>query len=373
MRRILHGLAFAAAAAIAAALAFRPSSAPETDPKRPVRPDARGTSDRTLEAPSPLRRTVRAADLEIPPGPVSWRSILDRLRTCLAQAVEIDVQDVRARLARLLAENPDHLGELLEVFEREENEDVLWVLSEVIGNDPAAMASPAVLEAMLRLAESGAVPAQRGAALLVLAHLPQPDERATALVTRLAGAEAEHRDLRITAISTVVAWMQQHPSHEPELSRALLGVARAASDDEVRGHALQGLALRERPADAELVASVAAFLADTDPRNRALAAMALGAAAPEVRTQATGHLEHALDLERDPECRRGLLIHLVRAAGPDAPAALDRVARRHPHLAGDARDFQEILAATSDPVRIWELKMERDLTRGVVPGSHEVD
>lgn len=101
--------------------------------------------------------------------------------------------------------------------------------------------------------------------------------------------------------------------------------------------------------------------------------MALGAAGLDARAQAAGHLEGALDLERDPESRRGLLLHLVRAAGPDVPAALDRVARRHPHLAGDARDFQEILAATSDPVRIWELNIERDLARGVVPDSHEVN
>jgi len=96
-------------------------------------------------------------------------------------------------------------------------------------------------------------------------------------------------------------------------------------------------------------------------------------AAPEARAAATGHLEGALDLEHDPESRRGLLIHLVRAAGPEAESTLERAARRHPHLADDVRDYRKILATTSDPVRVWELKMERDLARGVVPGAHEVD
>ena len=371
MRTFLHGLTVAAAIGTAAVVALRPAAPPPGDRPAPGSAVKAAAPAERLTAGAPP--AIRAADLKLPPGPISWKPVLDHLRAHLERGGEIDAQDVRARLARILAEHPEGLDELLQLLAREENEDILLILSEVIGNDPAAMASPALLETLLRLAESGTVPAQRGAALLILAHLPRPDARAAACVVRLAGAEAEPRDLRVTAISTVVAWMQQHPAAEPELSRALLGVARAAADAEVRGHALQGLALKERPADAEMVDAVAPFLADANPRNRALAAMALGGAGPEARAAATGHLERALDLEHDPESRRCLLIHLVRAAGPEAESALERAARRHPHLADDVRDYREILAVTSDPVRVWELKMERDLARGAVPGGHEVD
>lgn len=357
-----------AAAAILAAVAFlagRPG-APDRPDSRAPRPEPRlerAASERIVDAP--------ANPLPVDPGPVQWKSLIDRLRRSLDSMSDVDLLDARVKLAKLLEENPEKISELLAVFERETNEDVLLILAEVIGGDPAAMSNPALVETMIRLSDSGAVPAQRGAALMVLMHLSQLDDRATAVVLRLAGADGEHRDLRITAISTVVAWMQQHPDGEGPLSKSLLGIARSAADDEVRGHAIQGVALLSRPADAETVDSAALILRDPNSQNRALAAMTIGSAGADSRVAAVRHLEGALDAEKMPDVQRGMLIHLVRAAGPEAEATLTRAAQRNPRLLADVQDYLDILKSTTDPMRIWEIKQERDLARGEVPGAQD--
>lgn len=341
--------------------------APEEVSRRPARgaaPAAGAAAPEGRRDPERVERIFRAAEDR---GPL--RSLVDRLRESLAALGEEDLLDVRRRLAKLLEAEPARLSELLQAFESESDEDVLALLAETIGGDAAAMANPAVVEAMIRMAEGAAVPARRGAALLVLLKLPQHDARAEAAVLRLARSESEPRDLRVSALAALAAWMQTHPGGDARLAETVLGVARAAGDGEVRGHAIQAVALLARPAAAETVESLAGFLRDPSPENRALAALGLGNPSGEARGAAVRHLEAAIAGESAAEAQRGMLIHLVRAAGADAEGALGRVAAQHPRLDADVRDYLEILRGERDAARVWEEKQRRDFARGAVPGA----
>lgn len=301
--------------------------------------------------------------------PAPARTLVDRLRRNFSALNDEEILHARAALARLLEDRPETAAELASLFEQEADEDVLLVLAQVLGGNAAAMADPAVIGAMVRVAESGTIPAGRGGALLVLMNLPRPDDRVSEAVIRLARSEAEHRDLRASAIAAAAAWMQNHPAGSVPLAQALIDVARSAADGDVRGHALQAVALVELPADASRIEAMAPFLRDPEAKNRSLAALALGGAAPEAREGAVRHLEGAIGSERSEEAQRGILIHLVRAAGPGAEAALARLRDQAPRLAADVRDYLEILALERDPAKVWELKLQRDLSRGVVPGA----
>jgi len=361
--KLSHALLPAAAGlgVVAGLLLARPGT-PEVQ-----RRAARGTVSPAEVAPRDPERVERMFRETAERFPV--RPLLDRLRESLATLGEEDLLDVRRRLAKLLEDDPARIADLLASFDAETDEDMLLLLAETIGGNAAALATPAVVEAMVRAAETGSVPARRGAALLVLMQLPQHDARAADVVLRLAGAEGEHRDLRVSALSAVAAWMQTHPGGDARFSGAVLGIARAASDGEVRGHAIQAVSLLARPAGAETVESLATFLKDGAPETRALAAMGLGNPSEDARGAAVRHLEGAIAAEAGAEGQRGILIHLVRAAGGEFEASLGRVAAQNPRLETDVRDYLEILKGERDPARVWEEKQRRDLARGVVPGA----
>ncbi len=306
---------------------------------------------------------------EVGKEPDPLRTLAERLRASFGELNDAEILHARDRLARLLEERPGAALELALLFEQETDEDVLLLLAQVLGADADAMAEPAVVDLMARIAESGKVPAGRGGALLVLMNLPRLDDRVTRTVLGLAGSAAEHPDLRASAIATAAAWMQAHPEGVTPISAALLDVARSATDADLRGHAIQAVSLVDRKLDPGQVESLAAFLGDADARTRSLAALGLGSVSAEARPAALRHLEGAIAVETSAEGQRGLLVHLVRAGGPEAEAALARVGERSPRLAEDVRDYLDLLKTERDPDRLWELKQRRDLARGVVPGA----
>jgi hypothetical protein len=302
-------------------------------------------------------------------GGLGWTAVLDLLRRGPG-ASEEEWLRLQRRLARLLEEDPSRAMELLVAFERESDPDLLALLATILGKDAAAAANPEVVSAMLRAAQTGAEPERRAAALLMLMNLPQIDDAAVEAVLRVARDDAE-RGVRISAIAAGVAWMQAHSEFAAPLARGLVEVARGAVDEEIRGHAIQGLALMSRPPDADVVDALGLFVRDSNAQNRGLAAMALGGAPAESRDRAVAHLERAASIESSAETQRGMLIHLVRAAGAEAADALARLGTQVPRLAVDVRDYLEILKVEQDPTKVWELKLARDLARGVVPGAAE--
>lgn len=301
---------------------------------------------------------------------LGWTAVLGLLQRGPGAMEEEEWLRLQRRLARLLEEDPSRAMELVAEFEREVDPDLLALLATILGKDAAAASNPEVVAAMLRAAQSAAEPGRRAAALLMLMNLPQVDDAAVEAVLRLARDDADP-GVRVSAIAAGVAWMQAHPDHAAPLARGLVEVARGSVDDEVRGHAIQGLALMSRPPDADVVEALGLFVRDSNAQNRGLAAMALGGAPAETRDRAVAHLETAASIEPSVETQRGMLIHLVRAAGPGAPDALARLGARVPRLAGDVRDYLEILKVEPDPAKAWELKLARDLARGVVPGAAE--
>lgn len=365
MRRALV-LAPAALALVAAGFFLgRPGSTPAAAPRAVPVP----------AFPEPAREgVVRDSVLrhfEVREDPAPVRTLAGRLRETFGSLNDAEILHVRDALARLLEERPETAWELASLFEQETDGDVLLLAAQVLGANAAAMSDPAIVDLMVRIAESGKAPAGRGGALMVLMQLPRLDDRVTRSVLGLAGSAAEHRDLRASAIATVAAWMQSHPEGVTPLSATLLDVARSAADAEVRGHAIQAVSLLDRTLDPGQVESLAPFLGDADPRNRSLAALALGGVSAEARPAALRHLEGAIASEKSADGQRGMMIQLVRAGGPETEAALGRVRDQNPRLAADVQDYLEILKAERDPAKVWELKQQRELARGVVQGADD--
>lgn len=367
MKRALIFLPAGLALAGLAALAFRPGVREAPPKKRAVAARPAESRVETGRSRPELVAEIFAAAAEAP----AWRILVERLRRSLADLSEEDLLDVRRRLARLLEEDPARARDLAALFAEETSEDLLLILADVLGADPAATADPAVLESMIRIAGEPGLASRRGGALQFLLRLPAADARAAEAAFRVAGSEEEPRELRMAALAAAAAWMQNHPEGEARHSGAVLEVARAARDPEVRGHAIQALALLDRPAAAGTVEALAPFLRDASAENRGLAAMALGGAGQEARAAAAGHLEAAISQERSAALARGMLIHAVRAAGPEAGDLLRRIGERSPALAADARDYLEILRTERDPLRVWEEKQKRDFARGAVAGADE--
>jgi hypothetical protein len=350
-------------AALLGAALFAHRPAPSGRPGRAGRaPEAPRTA-----SPETVARVFAADAAGAPPAP----TLLDRLRSALAELSDEDLLDVRRRLVRMLEDDPARIAELAALFEIEADPDLLEILAEALAGNAQAVSDPAVVAAMLRSAEGPGLEARRGAALQFLQKLPAADPRADDVVLRLARDESGSREFRLGALAAAAAWMQNQPDGAERLWRPVLGTAAAARDSEVRGHAIQAVALLDRPAGAELVSALAPFLRDASAENRALAAMGLGAASPDARASASALIEGAIAVERSAGLQRGLLLHLVRASGPGAEASLARVESAHPSLAADARDYIEILKSQRDPVRVWEEKQRRDAARGVVPGAEE--
>lgn len=260
----------------------------------------------------------------------------------------------RAWLVKFLEENPERALELLPRFETETDPEVLDALAEAF-SDPRIAADPRILAAMRRLAEEGDLPARRLAALAVLLNMPEPD---TDLVLRIAKNDASN-DVRIGALAVAVDWMQTRP----DLARGVLDVANTATDVEVRGHAIQAIALQSVAMPDDVVAGLPRFLSDASEQNRSLAAMAIG----NVRSAwALTTLETAYWSETSADVRREYLIHLVRAGGADALPVLRRLADP------DAADYARILeSGITDPVQVFEKKQELDLEAGRFAPHHD--
>ncbi len=208
-------------------------------------------------------------------------------------------------------------------------------------------------------------PERRVAALSALMHLTRVDAAAIEVVLRAARADAVE-DVRIAAIAALSSWMHRLPEHTDGLAHALVGLARTETHDEVRGHAIQGVALLDRRVDAVVAPMAELARADRCAQNRALAAMALGGGG----AAAVPHLEAAIAVEPAAENRRAMLMQLVRAGGAEA---LPRIAAGRPDLAADVRDYLEILRTETDPARVWELKQHRDAERGRAAGADDHD
>ncbi len=372
MKRALLALPLALALLAGAVLLARSGDEPgKAGEKKAVRAPRKGPGEAPGRAPQSVveEQLAKIFESSAREGPDS-RAIVDRLRKALAELSEEDTLLAKARLAKFLEENPAERGGLLSAFEAESDPDVLLLLAQTFGGDAASMADPAVAEAMTRIAGSEGLAERRGAACLVLANLADLDERAVNTVFRLVRDEA-HGGVRIDAIGAIAGWMQRFPESAAAFSRQLVGTARGIADPEIRGHAIQAVALLDRGPDADTVFGLAGFLKDGSEQNRALAAMGLGAATGDARASAAKSLEGAVLTESREDTQRGMLIHLVRAAGPDAAETLARVAAGSPRLAADVKDFLEILQTEREPLRVWELKQQRDLARGEVPGADE--
>lgn len=264
----------------------------------------------------------------------------------------------RAWLVKFLEENPEQALELLARFETETDVETLEALAEAF-SDPRIAGDPRIVAAMLRLAETGDLPARRLAALTVLMNMPEPD---AATVLRIAKNDASN-DVRIGALAVTVDWLQNHPTRRADLARGILDVANASSDVEVRGHAIQAIAIQDAAMPEDVLVGMQRFLSDSSDQNRSLAAMALG----NTRSSwAVTTLETAYLSERSPEVRHEFLIHIVRAGGADAIPALRRLADP------DAVEYADILASgVTDPVQVFEKKQQMDLEAGRVSPHHE--
>jgi hypothetical protein len=243
----------------------------------------------------------------------------------------------RAWLVRYLEEHPE---EALALFAQESDPEILEIIAEAL--DPVLA---------LRFLDGDA--AHRAAALAALQHLNDLSPEARAAVGRLAA------DGDIAAMATLVAWIRAHPGERASLGREVLAIARSAQDAEVRGHAIQAVALPDgMPAD--VIEGAAAFLSDPDEQNRTLAAMAVGNSTN--REWALATLETAFGAERSAEVRREMLIHLVRAGREAALPVLERIGDAH------ALEYARILrSGVTDPLEVFERKQELDLERGITP------
>jgi hypothetical protein len=254
---------------------------------------------------------------------------------------------------------PRTAAESMRALREEKNIDDLLAAAEELADDVEQYK-----DELLALVRSD-LPARRIAALRLLMQLGDVDATSIEVVLGAARADPES-DVRIAAIAALSSWMQKQPAHTEPLTQALVELARTESHDDVRGHAIQGIALLESPKN--VVEPMAEFArSDRHAQNRALALMALGGSGPA----ALPHLEAAIAGESVADNRRAALIHVLRAGRDDAPAALERIAVRHADLASDAREYLEILKTERDPTKVYAIKSQRDEARGHVHGAHE--
>lgn len=303
-----------------------------------------------------------------PPAPRSVTDALQAIRDALASGDADRIQMAQTLLARWLDENPGRAAELLALLERETDPFILNAIAEAFAQNVHAL-TPEIVDRFLKIAQTSDLIDRRAAAFLVLGALPNLDPAVRDSVLATARADGDDR-VRILAITAVVSWMKHHPEQLPVLARGMVEAARNARDPEVRGNAIQAVALQDTPMPKDVLESMIDFArTDPSPQNRSIAVMALGATTAETRDLAIRSLEEIFAAEQNVEQRRLMLIHFIRAGGA---SSLDRLPVNDPRLARDIQDYKEILASgVTDPSQIFALKAQRDAERGDIPGSSE--
>lgn len=208
-------------------------------------------------------------------------------------------------------------------------------------------------------------------ALRELAVNPHPDAGLIDTVSQVADGDADVAT-RIAAIETLNAWMIKQPDRlTGEISAHLAVIAEVSVDTDVRGHALQALALHRSPLPQAVLHTLAkAAQNDSSLQNRDVAALALGAAAdsPELALRA---LTVAFAATGDIDLRRSVLSQIVRVGGSDALPVLHALKLDDPLLQQDVQDYAAILASgESDADVVFEQKIQLDGARGTLVGLH---
>lgn len=296
-------------------------------------------------------------------------AVLRLLREARAAKDADRLRYAQALLARSLLEHPERAAQAIDALDREGDPGTLAALADVLGASPAAH-TPEAAQALVRIAQTGADAPRRSAALTVLGTLAAPDAATGTAVLGIARNDPSP-EMQAGALAAAGAWMGRNPALIDGLSRDVTDIARTARHDDVRGIAIQTMANLDRPLPAATLEAMGT-LAQSDPvdRNRMLAAMALGSAAPGQREPVLRMFEQAYAAERSAEVRRNMLIHIVRAGRGDAPALLQRIAAADPTARQDVGDYLEILGSgETNPDRIWDAKFRRDAARGTIPGS----
>lgn len=187
-----------------------------------------------------------------------------------------------------------------------------------------------------------------------------------------ASREDGSTQVRLTAIQVLGQW-SNNPARSDELSRELVKTIDASDEREVRGYAIQVIALNPEATHPELLGAMAEYMKeDPSAHNRAIAALALGRVTGELRLPALNHLEQAFARETNQNTRRNIMTQIARAGGQDAIAILQRLPIDHPLLAQDVRDYTEILrGGETAPDEVYSQKFARDAERGTIVGAYE--
>lgn len=350
-------------------LAGRDPTAPRIGANKKTQKPSPTNTTGVTNAHDPQTRNSPASTPLRPSAPKSTAdALLKSIRDALASGDADRIQWAQAILARWLDENPERARELLALLESETDPFILNAIAEAFAQNVHAL-TPEIVDRFMRIAQTSDLIDRRAAAFLVLGALPNLEQGVRDAVLATARADNDDR-VRLLAITAVVSWMKHHPDQMPALARGMVDAARNAKDAEVRGNAIQAVALEDTPMPRDVLESMIEFArTDPSPQNRSIAVMALGATTAETRDMAIRSLEEIFAAEQNLDQRRLMLIHFIRAGGA---ASLDKLPVNDPKLARDIQDYKEILASgETDASKIFALKAQRDAERGDIPGADD--
>ncbi|MGI8965422.1 MAG: HEAT repeat domain-containing protein, partial [Limisphaerales bacterium] len=155
--------------------------------------------------------------------------------------------------------------------------------------------------------------------------------------------EAGDNQIRNSAIATLASWMSSRPEMAAALNQELLQAINSSNNVEVRGNALQVLALHLPQLPDNFTSAAADYLkTDPSPFNRAMAARALGEANDQMKEFALQQLEQSYSSEESLETKRAILSAIVRAGTTNSTTILQRLPASAP-LAEDVTEYLNIL------------------------------
>lgn len=238
---------------------------------------------------------------------------------------------------------------------------------------PGAESEAARREAALRTLEAGGTLEEVEEAVATLAAAPEVDGAGIERVGRAARQSAD-ASAQVAAIRVMGRWMSAEPLVRDRIARDLLVTAAGPHEDEVRGMAVQAIAVLPEGAWADdVVASLGQVIrSDGTAQNREIAALALGHVRGANAEAALDALVAAYGRESDLSTRRAMLLNVVEAAGPRASGVLASLPETSPVARRDIADYREILAGGETAIgEIWDRKLARDIERNNVIGTEK--
>lgn len=276
------------------------------------------------------------------------------------------------RIQEALHRDPGAMArQLLAALQAETGPLELDQLAGLLATCPLALADPAVLAALERLACRDPLAARRAAALSALAQAGDASDSLLATISARARQDLDPV-VRMAAVGALAEQARRSAKRAAALNSRLLDLVPAEGEPAVRGAAVG--ALRPDALDARSHGRLCAIL-DSDPHMgvRQVAAEVLGDAPPELRQTTLTRLESALARETDYHLRRTLLTAVVRAGRQQAIAAMGRLARGSDPLAADAADYLAGLErGLVDMDKLWDFKQSRERDRlgpAAIPGD----